>query len=111
MSKSGYESEYSLDEKHPQFGLIKKHIERAVQDLFLDSLRNDGDTLVHIFSNEQQIDGFIEKILKYWEILEDYEICKEVIHLSSSFKEKWGKRDEIPQSEGLIRLKNLFDKN
>lgn len=111
MSKSGYDSEFSLDEKHPQFGLIKKHIERAVQDLFLDSLRNDTNNLVHVFANEAQIDGFTERILKYWEAFEDYEVCKEVILLSKDFKEKWRNREEIPQSEALMRLKNLFDTN
>lgn len=111
MSKSEYDSEFSLDDKHPQFALIKKHIERAVQDLFLDSLRNDMDTLVHAFTNEDQIDGFVERILKYWEVLEDYEVCKEVISLSKTFKKRWKNRDEMPQSEGLMRLKNLFDTN
>jgi hypothetical protein len=111
MSKQGYDNDFSLDDKHPQFSLIKRHIERAVQDLFLDSLRNDADNLVHIFLNEQQIEEFIERILKYWEELEDYEICKEVISLSAVFKERWKERDQIPQSEGLMRLKNLFDTN
>lgn len=111
MSKQSYGNDYSLDDKHPQFSLIKKHIERAVQDLFLDSLRNDTDNLVHVFSNEEQIDGFVERILKYWEQYEDYEVCKEVISLSKKFKKRWKERDEIPQSEGLMRLKNLFDVN
>jgi hypothetical protein len=103
--------DFNLDQKHPQFTLIKKHIERAVQDLFLDSLRNERDQLVHIFTNEDQIEGFLSRILKYWEDLEDYETCKEIISLSEKFKERWKIREDIPASPGINRIKSLFDSN
>jgi hypothetical protein len=103
------QSQYNLNDKHPQFALIKRHIERAVQDLFLDSLRNNNDQLVYLFTEENQIDGFIERILKYWESLEDYETCKEVVSLSGEFKNKWKNKEDLPPSPGFIRLKSLFD--
>lgn len=109
MTKPDYEREFSLDDKHPQFNLIKKHIERAVQDLFLDSLRNHPDDLVFLFINEEQIDAFVGRILNYWEGYEDYEICKEVISLSKVFKERWKEREDLPDTPGFERLKNLFD--
>ena len=104
----GFDSS-NMGQKHPQFEIIKRHIERAVQDLFLDSLRNRNNDLVHIFSNEEQIDVFIKRVLKYWEDLEDYEVCKEVVELTKDFKEKWKNRDSLEESSGLTRLKNLFD--
>lgn len=103
--------EYNLNEHHPQSDLIKKHIERAVQDLFLDSLRNEKEQLVHVFTDESQIDGFINRVLKYWENLEDYETCKEVVSLSANFKNRWKNRSEMPPSPGFIRIKSLFDTN
>ena len=35
-----YMDDFKMGGKHPQFEIIKKHIERAVQDLFIDSLRS-----------------------------------------------------------------------
>jgi len=102
-------SSFNMEEKHPQVEIIKKHIERAVQDLFLESLRKKNDDLVHIFSSEEQIDVFIQRVLKYWEDLEDYEVCKEVVELTTDFKEKWKNRDTLEESSGLTRLKNLFN--
>jgi hypothetical protein len=110
-SEMDFRSDFNLDQKHPQFDLIKKHIERAVQDLFLDSLRNETDQLTHLFLNEDQIESFVNRLLKYWEDLEDYETCNEIISLSEKFKEKWQFRDKIPISPGVERIKKLFDSN
>jgi len=110
-SEKDFPSDYNLDKKHPQFDLIKKHIERAVQDLFMDSLRNETDQLIHLFLNEDQIESFVTRLLKYWENLEDYETCNEIIALSGKFKEKWKIRGEIPISPGVERIKKLFDTN
>jgi hypothetical protein len=93
---------------HPQMGILKIHIERAVQDLFLDSLRTQAPELLYVFSSEDQIDGFVKKILTYWEELENYEICQEVLSLAKEFKEKWKNRDMDESSVGLLRIKDLF---
>jgi hypothetical protein len=77
-----YMDDFKMGGKHPQFEIIKKHIERAVQDLFIDSLRSRTNDLIYVFNEESQIDGFTERILNYWEGLENYEICKEVVDLS-----------------------------
>lgn len=93
---------------HPQFSIIKKHIERAVQDLFLDSLRKRSDDLLYVFTSEEQIDTFVSRILKYWEGLENYEICKEVLSLTGDFKERWKNKEEENDSPALIRIRELF---
>lgn len=93
---------------HPQFTLIKKHIERAVQDLFLDSLRKKSQDLLYVFNSEEQIDTFVDRILKYWEELENYEICKEVLSLTVDFKERWNNRGQNDDSPALLRIKELF---
>lgn len=93
---------------HPQFSILKKHIERAVQDLFLDALRTQSPELLYVFSDEAQIDGFVKRILTYWEELENYEICQEVMGLSKKFKEKWSNRDLEESSVGLDRIRDLF---
>jgi len=95
-------------EPHIQFHIIKKHIERAVQDLFLDSLRKKNSDLLYIFNDEEQIDFFIERILKYWENLENYENCKEVLLLSNDFKERWKNKGEDLDSAALDRINELF---
>jgi hypothetical protein len=99
---------FSGDSKHPQFPTIKKHIERAVQDLFLDSLRNKSNDLLYVFGDEKQIDGFVERILNYWEGLEDYEVCKEVLELTGDFKQRWQERESLGDSSALIRIRELF---
>lgn len=93
---------------HPQFGIIKKHIERAVQDLFIDSLRTRTDDLLYVFSDESQIDAFTKRILNYWEGLEDYEVCKEVLDLSKNFKERWKNRESVEEPPSISRIKGLF---
>jgi hypothetical protein len=98
----------SQGEDHPQMEILKIHIERAVQDLFLDSLRTQAPELLYVFSSEDQIDGFVKKVLTYWEELENYEVCQEVVSLAKGFKEKWRNRDLDESSVGLLRIKDLF---
>ena len=95
-------------QQHPQFNLLKSHIERAVQDLFLDSLRTQSPELLYVFTSEDQIDVFVKRILTYWEELEKYEVCQEVINLTKELKEKWAKRDMSETSVGLNRVRDLF---
>lgn len=100
--------DFNMGGKHPQFEVIKKHIERAVQDLFIDSLRSKTNDLLYVFNDESQIDGFTERILNYWERLENYEVCKEVLDLSKDFKERWKNRESVEESPSISRIKDLF---
>jgi hypothetical protein len=94
--------------KHPQHNILKGHIERAVQDLFLEALRNQPIELFYVFETVEQIDSFVNRILSYWEKLEKYEICQEVVKLSKEFKLKWDDRDKMDPSEAVIRIKDIF---
>ena len=108
FSSDFHTDDFRMGGKHPQFKVIKKHIERAVQDLFVDSLRSRTDDLLYVFSDESQIDAFTERILSYWEELEDYEVCKEVLDLSKDFKERWKNRESVEESSSIARIKDLF---
>ena len=103
-----YMGDFMMGGKHPQFEIIKKHIERAVQDLFIDSLRTKTDDLLYVFNDESQIDSFTKRILNYWEELEDYEVCKEVLDLTKEFKERWKKQEFVDESLSISRIKSLF---
>ena len=94
--------------RHPQYDILRKHIERSVQDMFLSSLRSQPVELIFIFETEEQIDGFGNRVLKYWEELEKYEICSEVIELTKQLKEKWKNRGDIERTEGLLRIRDIF---
>ena len=84
---SDWRNSYS---NHPQRDLIRSLIERAVQDIFLDSLRNNMKDIVYIFMEGQQIEEFVGRMIKYWEALEDYEKCLEIKTLSEELKKLWG---------------------
>ena len=71
-------------EDHPQFSVLKNHIDRAVQDLFLGALRTQGEEFIYIFDCEQKIDDFASRMIKYWEVEENYEL-QEKHHLDPSF--------------------------
>ncbi len=94
--------------RHPQYDILRKHIERSVQDMFLSSLRSQPIELIFIFETEEQIDGFSQRILKYWESLEKYEICSEVIELTKQLKEKWADRENVERTEGMLRIRDIF---
>mgnify|MGYP001553673740 CR=1 FL=1 len=78
----------SFDE-HPQYAILKCHVERAVQDLFLNALRLQSQDFVYIFDTEEKIDDFCSRMISYWESEEDYEICGEIVSLKKKLKKKW----------------------
>lgn len=88
------------DKSHPQYGILKKHIDRAVQDLFLDSLRSQNRDFLFIFDREEQIEKFAQKMIRYWESEENYEICAEVVKLKKKTISKWRKVMAEDTSEG-----------
>jgi hypothetical protein len=93
---------------HPQHSILKKHIERCIQDIFLNSLRERSDDLVYVFDNDEQIDLFINRMLKYWEGVEKYETCMEIKNLSSPLRDKWRTRGVIDPGEASIKIKDIF---
>jgi hypothetical protein len=93
---------------HPQHSILKKHIERCIQDIFLNSLRERADDLVYVFDNDEQIDLFINRMLKYWEGVEKYETCMEIKNLSSPLRDKWRTRGVIDPGEASIKIKDIF---
>jgi len=76
---------------HPQFQILKKHIDRAVQDLFLNSLRTQNRDFLYIFDNVEQIDKFIKRMTSYWEKEENYETCAEIMKLKKKMISNWKK--------------------
>jgi hypothetical protein len=93
---------------HPQYDVLKKHVERSIQDIFLNSLRDRMGDLVYVFDNTEQIDSFIERMLKYWERVENYETCLEIKNLSEPLKNKWKNRGTIDPGEASIKIKDIF---
>ena len=93
---------------HPQYNILKKHVERSIQDIFLNSLRDRSDDLVYVFDDCDQIDSFIGRMLKYWEGSENYETCMEIKKLSNPLKKKWKNRGVIEPGEASIRIKDIF---
>lgn len=83
-------------EGHPQFSILKIHIERAVQDLFLNALRTQSPDFLQIFESESKIEDFCCRMISFWEREENYEICAEILKLKKQLKEDWGK---IPSCE------------
>ena len=79
------------DGDHPQFGILKKHIDRAVQDLFLNSLRLQDESFICIFDSQDQIEKFTSKMIDYWEKEENYEVCAEILKLKKKMISQWEK--------------------
>lgn len=96
-------------DSHPQFPLIKKHIERSVQDLFLISLREQPEEMVYVFTEEEQIEKFKSRMLSYWEKFEEYEICQEISEKIEDLKTRWKERDTEVNPLTLEKIKALFD--
>jgi hypothetical protein len=98
---------------HPQHEILQKHITRAVYDLFLISIRNKSKSLLRFFNSEDQIESFFAKIISYWESLEKYEICEEILSASKKIKRDWKKIKPgvTPENEdsSFIMLRDLFD--
>jgi|688.fasta_scaffold878126_2 hypothetical protein len=94
MSKNSSQDNFytgwgSSFQNHHQFNVLKDHIDRAVQDIFLDSLREQNEEFLHIFSSTEKIDEFIDRMLRYWEGEENYEICGQILQLKSDLVSKW----------------------
>lgn len=85
---------------HPQFEVLKNHIDRAVQDLFLNSLRTQHEDFLYIFDSKDQIEKFVDKMIKYWEKEENYEICSEIIKLKKKMINKWKRAMSEESKEG-----------
>jgi len=100
---------FGFGNSHSQFPLIKKHIERSVQDLFLTSLREQPEEMVYVFVEEDQIEKFKSRMLTYWEKYEEYEICQEVSERIEDLKERWKNRDTEVNPLSLEKIKALFD--
>ena len=87
-------------ERHPQFEVLKKHIDRAVQDLFLNSLRVQNEDFLYIFDSKDQIEKFAERMIKYWEAEEKYEVCAEILRLKKKMVTKWKKAMAKEEKDG-----------
>lgn len=85
FGKKGWESFVN----HPQAETLKWHIDRAIQDMFLESLRSQTEEFIYIFNSEDEIEKFAERIIKYREANEDYEACSEAISLKNELIKKW----------------------
>ncbi len=85
---------------HPQFEILKNHVDRAVQDLFLNSLRIQNKDFLYIFDSKDQIENFAEKMIKYWEKEEKYEVCSEILKLKKKMIIKWKKSTEKEKNKG-----------
>jgi hypothetical protein len=90
---------------HPQFEILESHVQRAVQDLFLTALREQTDDFICIFDSEDQIEEFCNKMISYWEVLEDYEKCSEIQKLSIKLKSSWSSSSEYYKKEQEVVLK------
>ena len=101
--------EFGVPERHPQYtDILMPHIVRSVQDIFLQSLRDQKIEMMYVFISEDQIDAFVSRMLAYWEKLEKYEICQEVLHLGNEFKERWKAFDHEGQTSGVVRISDIF---
>ena len=90
---------------HPQIELIKSHLVRAMQDLFLISIRNLDDEFMLIFDSEEEIDEFCDGIIKYRESIEEYEVCNEILDTKPQLLEKWEKFNSKPLKKGFDDIK------
>lgn len=90
---------------HQQSSLLNSHVQRAVQDLFLSALRSQTDEFICVFDSDEQIDLFCNKMLKYWEEFENYEICKEILQLTDKLKNTWTSSPTYYKKEQEVLLK------
>lgn len=102
-SNSYYYSDWrSSFEDHPQSLVIKNQIERSVNDLFLEALRSQTQEFVYLFSTEKQVIDFCDRMCKYWEGEENYEICAEIVQLRESLKLKLFSIPEKERGQEMI---------
>ncbi len=98
---------FGYEEPHPQYNILRKHITRSIQDMFLSALRKQPKELSYIFNSDKEIDDMCSRMLKYWEREEEYEICSEIVGLSKSFKKSW-KRRKPGVTEEKLKLMDIF---
>jgi hypothetical protein len=101
---SGWESSF---EDHPQHAILKKAIDRAVHDIFLQALREQHNEFLSIFESEDKIEDFVSRTLKYWETEEIYEICAEIQKLKKQVIQKW-KEMPIPDKTQAKKLRDFL---
>jgi hypothetical protein len=89
-------------EEHPQFNVLKCHIDRAVQDLFLVALKTQGEEFICIFDSEKKIDEFAKRMISYWEQEEHYETCAEILKLAKELKVKWRRIPKQNQGQEVV---------
>jgi hypothetical protein len=87
---------------HPQYSLLKDHVERAVQDLFLHALRLQSEDFVYIFDSEKKVDDFCSRMTSYWESQECYEICAEIVLLREDLKKKWFDIPPVDDEQAMV---------
>ena len=90
---------------HPQIELIKSHLVRAMQDLFLISIRNLDEEFMLIFDSEQEIDEFCDGIIKYRESIEEYEVCNEILDTKPDLLKKWKEFNAKATKKGYDDIK------
>lgn len=83
-----FKGEFSFFEEGFQPEILKKNIDRAIHDLFLNYFRNQSDEFIFIFNDSDEIESLSHKMITYWESQENYEICSEIVTLKEKLKEK-----------------------
>jgi hypothetical protein len=96
------------DLKHPQFDILKSHVERCIVDMFYLVLRDKPHQIFHVFENENQIDQFSKRVLSYWEKFEDFEMCQDVLRLTNEFKSEWKNKITEEKEPGSSRITDIF---
>lgn len=92
---------------HPQSEILIKHVERATQDIFYDSLKTETSDLFFLIKSEKKLDQFLGKMIKYWEQMEEFEKCSEIMKLGNELRNKWDqKRESISKLTPMERLHN-----
>lgn len=90
---------------HRQIDLIRNHLTRAMQDLFLLSVRNLDNEFLLIFDSEKEIDELFSGMVKYREEIEEYEICEEIIKRKPDMIIKWKETLSGPDSKGYEEIR------
>ena len=98
---------FGYEQPHPQSKILRKHITRAVQDMFLIALRKQVKEFSYIFNSAEEIDDMCSKMIRYWESEEEYEVCAEILKLTKDFKRGW-KRRKPGVTDEKLKLMEIF---
>jgi hypothetical protein len=63
-------------------------------------LRSQSRDFLFILDQEEQIEKFAKRMIKYWEKEENYEICAEIVKLKKKMTTKWKKVMSEDTNEG-----------